>query len=104
MRAVTAPVTPTAEQLAEIAAAELVAGRTAILTPQSGQDWAISANGRWDYEQMSPRRWLIWNRKANTSGGIARTLDAARRDTFEADHPLHDHPRPEPRPVRYEVV
>jgi hypothetical protein len=96
--------TLTVTELAEIAAAELAAGRTAIFTPAPGDVFAISANGHWDYEVYGDASWAIWDRRANELFGFAHSPDDARRQTFEADHPLHDHPRPEPRPVRYEVI
>ena len=94
----------TAAELAEIAAAELAAGMTAITPPPPGQTWAISANGRWDYEKITGRPiWMIWDRHRDALGGYAPDVNDARRRTFELDHPVHTVAR-EPRPATYTVV
>lgn len=96
--------TLTAAELAEISAAELAAGLTAIQPPAPGDRFAVSANGHWDYEQRSATRWAIWDRRADRLLTYTDAPTRARRVTFHIDHPLHDHPRPEPRPVRYKIV
>lgn len=96
---------PTPAELAAIAAAELAAGRTAIITPRPGEQHAVSANGRWDYERIPGRPiWMVWDREADKLFEYASSADEGRRLTFEADHPLFDHPRREPRPATYSVV
>lgn len=94
---------PSANQLAEITEAELAGGLTAIQPPAPGDRFAVSANSHWDYEQRSATRWAIWDRRADKLFGYDDSPNAARRQTFEQDHPLHDHPRPEPGPVHYTV-
>lgn len=93
----------TTAQLAEISSAELGAGLTAIQPPAPGDRFAVSANGHWDYEERSPRVWAIWDRRADKLLTYAETPNHARRLTFHIDHPLHDHPKPAPRPVHYTV-
>lgn len=99
-----APNVLSAVQLAEITSAELAAGLTAIVPPKPGETWAVSANGHWDYEERSPRVWAIWDRRAGRLLTYAETPNHARRLTFHIDHPLHDHPRPEPRAARYTIA
>jgi hypothetical protein len=93
---------PTPAELAEIAAAELAAGMTAIVPPPPGQLWAVSANGHWDYEPSGRTGWVAWDRRRDKLAALARDVNDARRQTFELDHPLHTVPR-EPRPSRYSV-
>lgn len=94
----------TAPDLAEVAAAELAAGLTAIVTPSPGQGYAISANGHWDYERVSPAMWQAWDRRRQRVACYAADANHARRQTFELDHPMCDHPRRESRPATYTVV
>lgn len=61
---------------------------------------AISANGRWGYEKEG-RRWVIIDKtRGDALLAYEASLLAARRLTFETDHPVHTVPR-EPKPVRW---
>jgi hypothetical protein len=99
---------------AEITAAELAAGMTALrerFTLPNGRTViaALSANNRWGYEKESGQ-WTVIERLAARGGHgdrptlhFARSLKAARQLTFELDHPLHAVPR-EPKPARWSVA
>lgn len=102
------PTVPTAAELADIAAAELALRRTALrerftVPGRKTVIAAISANGRWGYEKEGGA-WVIIDKTGRCGLHFAASLSDARYRTFLIDHPLHDHPRPEPRPVRYEIV
>lgn len=64
---------------------------------------AVSANGRWGYEKEG-RRWVVFEKTRDDALFAYETsLTAARRRTFEQDHPVHTAPR-QPRPATYTVV
>jgi hypothetical protein len=89
---------------ARITELELAAGKTALaerIRPPGGGlvIAATSANGRWGYEREG-RAWVILDRTARLGLMFDSGLDAARRRTFEIDHPLHT-VEPEPRLVRW---
>lgn len=63
---------------------------------------ALSANGRWGYEKEG-RRWVIIDKTLREAPQFETSLIAARRLTFELDHPVHTVAR-EPRPATYSVV
>jgi hypothetical protein len=63
---------------------------------------ALSANGRWGYEKEG-RRWVIIDKTGRESLNFETSLTAARRLTFEIDHPIHTVAR-QPRPATYTVV
>ncbi|HET9144044.1 hypothetical protein [Actinophytocola sp.] len=66
---------------------------------------AISSDGRWGYDREG-RNWVAFPRDPSAAGTVSlsyhSSLDAARRWTFDLDHPVHTVPRA-PQPVRYEV-
>lgn len=65
---------------------------------------AISSDGRWGYDRES-RSWIAFPRDPGRDPlptGHHSSLDAARRWTFDHDHPMHTVPR-EPRPARFTV-
>lgn len=73
-----------------------------IKSPHGSVVAAISANRRWGYEKEG-RRWVIIDKSGRESLHFESSLLAARRLTFELDHPVHTVAR-EPRPATYTVV
>lgn len=88
---------------AEIAAAEMDAGMTAlrerIRSPHGAIVAAISANGRWGYEKEGGN-WVAIDKAGQAPLHFDTSLAAARRHTFDLDYPVHT-VAPEPRPVRW---
>lgn len=88
---------------AEIAAAELAAGMTAIIPPAPGVTHALSANGHWDYELNEDLSWTIWDRRTDKAYGYDTSPNSARRRTFAHDHPLYG-PHRAPARARYTIL
>jgi hypothetical protein len=92
---------------ARITELELAAGMTAlgqrINAPYgNGMIGALSANGRWGYEKEG-RHWVVIDKTEREPLIFESSLTAARRRTFEIDHPVHTVAR-EPRPMRFTIV
>lgn len=63
---------------------------------------ALSANGRWGYEKEG-RNWTVIDKTGREPMIFESSLIAARRRTFDLDHPVHT-VAPEPRPARFTIV
>lgn len=99
---------------AELAAAELAAGMTALAERITASNVAgtkrsvvaaISANLRWGYEKEG-RFWVAFERANNGVGSRPHyfgSLKAAREGTFDLDYPMHG-PAPKPRRMSFSLA